>query len=179
MRRVSLALGLLALAPLALAQNQQARLGVSVNAYFFSDKNVRDALGDPAITYGVNLSALNRPQANRLSFAYNIISASKDDSTLFLLPFTVGYERQFADRRTARLLPYARVEAGGAYYDVALHNGDYDKSFKTFGVVGAAEIGMVFNRNFALRGRYNLFQERSGVKLSGFEVGVTYNFGGF
>lgn len=179
MRRVSLALGLLALAAVATAQSKTARLGASVNAYFFSNSRVSDAFGEPALTYGVNLASLNRPQENKPSFAYNIISANRNDSKLFLLPFTVGYEKQFADRNAAKLLPYARIEAGVAYYDVAIHNGGYDKSFKTGGAVGAAEIGLVFNKSVAVKARYNVFQERSGVNLSGAEFGLTYSFGGF
>lgn len=179
MRRASLAFALLALAPAALAQaNQTARLGLSVNAYYFTEGRVRDALGEPALTYGLSAASLNRPRENKLSFAYNIVSAAKDDSRLFLLPVTVGYEKQFAPRRSSTL-PYARVEAGFAYYDVALHDGDYDKSFKTGGAVGAAEVGVIFNGSLGLKGRYNLFQERFGVDLSGFEVGLTYTFGGF
>ncbi len=179
MRRLPLILGLAALAAAASAQDQKARLGVSVNAYYFNEGRVRDALGEPAITFGVNLAALNRPQENKPSFAYNIITASKGDSTLFLLPFTVGYEKQFANRREAKVLPYARVEAGIAYYDVALHRGGFDKSFKAGGYTAAAEVGLVLNKNLAIKGRYNLFQERSGIDLSGVEVGLTYNFGGF
>ena len=179
MRRLSLALGLIVLASAASAQSQKARIGASVNAYFFSDSHVREAFGDPALTYGVNLASLNRPQENKPTFAYNIISAAKGDSALFLLPFTIGYEKQFADRKTANFLPYARIEGGVAYYDVAIHNDNWDRSFKTFGGVAAAEIGVVLNKAVAIKARYNLFQDRSGVKLSGAEVGLTYSFGGF
>ena len=177
MRRAFLVLAPLALASVACAQQKTARLGASVNAYFFSDEKVRSALGDPALTYGANLSSISRPRANKLSFAYDIISASRDGSTLFVLPLTAGYEKQFGDR-AQKLVPYARLEGGVAYYDVAIHNGDYDKSFKSYGAVGAAEVGVVLNRTLSLKAKYYLFQNR-GVGLSGAQLGVVYNFGGF
>ena len=177
MRRASLALGLLAFASAAMAQDS-AKLGVSVNAYYITESKLRDVFGNPAVTYGLNLSAINRPQANKLSYAYNPIAARKGNSNFFLLPVTVGYELQFADRQ-ASTLPYVRAEAGYAYYDVAIHDNGWNQSFKAGGFVGAVEAGMVFNKSIALKARYNLFQERFGVNLSGIELGVVYNFASF
>ena len=176
MRRVPLALALLAAAPFAAAQASNVRLGASVNGYFFADSKLRDAFGNPALTYGVNLSTINRPSANRLTFAYDIITADRGDSRIFVLPFTVGYEKQFADRN-ASLLPYFRVDAGVSYYDIALHDGGQDTSFKSWGGVGGAEVGVVFNKTVALKAKYYLFQSREGISFSGFEVGLVYNFG--
>lgn len=177
MRRASIALGLLALASAAMAQDS-ARLGVSVNAYYISDSKLRDVFGNPAITYGLNLSAINRPQANRLTYAYNPIAAQKGDSKFFMLPVTIGYELQFAERR-ASTLPYVRAEAGYSYYDIAIHDNGWNQSFKAGGFVGAVEAGVVFNRSIALKARYNLFQERFGVNMSGAELGLVYNFASF
>ncbi len=176
MRRAPFAFGLLVLASAAMAQTPTASLGVSVNAYYLDSAKLRSAFGDPAITYGVNLSAVNRPQANKPTFAYNIVTATKGDNKFFLLPATIGYEVQFADR-SANVLPYARVEGGYAYYDVAIHHDDFDKSFKAGGFAGAVEAGLVFNKAIAVKARYNLFQERFGVNLSGLEVGLVYTFG--
>ena len=177
MRRASLAFGLLTLAMAAHGQQQQpARFGASVSAYYISDSRLRDAFGNPALTYGVNASALSRPRANKPTFAYNVLTATKGDSKFFLVPFTIGYEKQLGDRLTAKTLPYARVEAGYAYYDVAIHDGSYNQSFKTGGFTAGAEAGIIFNRSLGLKARYNLFQDRFGVDLSGVQVGVTYNF---
>ncbi len=176
MRRASLALALLAAAPFAAAQASNVQLGASVNAYFFADGKLRSAFGNPAITYGANLTALNRPSANKLTFAYDIITADRGDSRLFVLPLTIGYERQFADS-DASLLPYFRLEGGVAYYDVALHDGGNDLSYKSYGGVGGAEIGVVFNKALALKAKYYIFQGREGINFSGFEVGLVYNFG--
>ena len=178
MRRAPLALVPLAFASLAGAQQKTARAGASLSTYFFADKRISQALGDPAITYGASLSEIKRPQAGKLAFAYDIISAKRSGSTLFLLPVSVGIEKQFGDSQ-GKAVPYARIEAGAAYYDVAIHNGGYDRSFKTGGAVGAAEIGFVLNQTFSLKAKYYLFQDRFGVNLSGAQFGVVYNFTGF
>lgn len=178
MRRASLALGLLALASAGMAQSQSASAGVSVNAYYITQSKLKDVFGNPAITYGLNLSGLTRPQANKPTFAYNPITASKDSSRFFLLPVTIGYETQFADRG-ANVVPYIREEVGYAYYDVAIHNNGIDESFKAGGYVAAVEAGLVLNKSIGLKARYNLFQDRFGINLSGLELGVVYNFASF
>ena len=175
MRRAPLALALLAAAPFAAAQASNVQLGASVNAYFFSDSKLRNAFGNPSLTYGANLTAINRPSANKLTFAYDIIVADRDGSRLFVLPLTVGYEKQFAER-DASVLPYFRLEGGVAYYDIALHNGGNDISFKSYGAVGGAEVGLVFSKTVALKAKYYLFQSREGLTNSGFELGLVYNF---
>lgn len=178
MRRASLALGLLAIASAAMGQAQSAQVGASVNAYFLTQKKMRDVFGDPALTYGLNLSSLTRPQANKPTFAYNPIAASKGDSRFFLLPVTIGYELQFADRGS-NMVPYLRGEGGYAYYDVAIHDNGIDQSFKAGGFVAAVEAGIVMNKSIGLKARYNLFQDRFGVNLSGLELGLVYNFASF
>lgn len=177
MRRAPLALALLAAAPFAAAQASNVQIGANVNAYFFADGKLRNAFGNPALTYGANLTALNRPSANKLTFAYDIITADRGDSRLFVLPFTVGYEKQFADAKTANVLPYFRVEGGVSYYDVALHDGGNDIAYKSYGGVGGAEVGLVFSKTLAVKAKYYIFQGREGVNFSGFQVGLTYNFG--
>ena len=177
MRRVLPALVLLALAPLAAAQASNIRLGVSVSGYFFSDSRLRNAFGNPTLAYGANLTEISSPGSNnKISFAYDFISANRDDSSLFIIPLTLGYVRTFADPKTSATVPYFRLGAGGAYYDVAVHDGGYNKSFKTFGAVGSAEVGVVLSRVVALRAKYFLFQNR-GVPLSGLQLGLVYNFG--
>ena len=175
MRRLLPLLGLLALAPLAAAQASNVRLGVSVNGYFFTDHRLRNAFGNPALAYGANLTEITGPTGSRSGLAYDFITASKGDSQLFVVPLTFGLTRVFADKQ-ATTIPYARLAAGGAYYDVAVHDGDYNRSFKTFGAVATAEAGIVFNRVVGLKAKYFVFQNR-GVPLSGFQIGLVYNFG--
>ena len=152
-----------------------SRLGASVNGYFFADHRLRDAFGNPALTYGADLSEVAAPKGDKLAFAYDVVSANRNDSRLFIVPLTVGYVKLLADR-SADLIPYFRIAGGGAYYDVAVHDGGFDRSFKTFGGVGLAEAGVVFGKRIALKAKYFLFQNR-GVPLSGLEVGLTYSFG--
>ena len=175
MRRLLPVFGLLALVPLAAAQASNVRLGVSVNSYLFADSRLRNAFGNPALTYGANLTEITGPRADKFGFAYDFITASKGDSQLFVVPLTLGLTRVFADKQ-ASTIPYARIAAGGAYYDVAVHDGDYNKSFKTFGAVASAEAGIVFNRVVGLKAKYFVFQNR-GVPLSGIQIGLVYNFG--
>ena len=175
MRRALPALGLLALAPFAAAQASNVRLGVSVNSYFFTDSRLRDAFGDPALTYGANLSEISGPTGNKFGLAYDFITASRGDSQLFVVPLTLGVTRVFGDVRSSTV-PYARIAVGGAYYDVAVHDNGYDKSFKTFGAVATAEAGIVFSRTVGIKAKYFVFQNR-GVPLSGIQVGLVYNFG--
>lgn len=175
MRRASLALALLATAPFAAAQASNIQLGASVNAYFFGDSKLRNAFGNPSLTYGANLTTLNRPSANKLTFAYDLIVADRNDNRLFVLPLTVGYEKQFTSTDSS-FLPYVRIDAGAAYYDVALHH-DEDISFKSWGAVGGIEAGIVFNKTVGLKARYYLFQGREGINFSGVEIGLVYNFG--
>lgn len=174
MRRVPLALVLLASASAASAQLSNVSLGVSVNGYFFADSRLRNVFGNPALTYGANLAEISAPKGNKLSFAYDFISASRDDSNLYIIPLTLGYAKSFGDE-DAKLVPYFRLAAGGAYYDVGIHNDGIDRGFKTFGGVGKAEVGLVFSKTIALKANYYLFQNR-GVPLSGFEIGLVYNF---
>jgi hypothetical protein len=178
MRRASIALGMIALASVAMGQSQSTQAGVSANAYFLTQKKMRDVFGDPALTYGLNLSGLTRPQANRPTLAYNPIAASKGDSRFFLLPLTIGYEIQLTDRNS-NMVPYGRIEGGYAYYDVAIHDSGIDQSFKAGGFVAAVEAGLVMNKSIGLKARYNLFQDRFGVNLSGLELGLVYNFASF
>lgn len=175
MRRAILALGLLSAAAVAAAQANQIRVGATVNAYFFSSKRLSDAFGDPTLTYGVNLSSLVRPRANKLSFQYDILTARRDDSVLFVVPLTAGYEVQ-APNANPNVLPYARIDGGVSYNDVAIHNNGDDKSFKTFGVVASAEVGVVFQKRIGLKAKYFLFQDHDGVNLSGAQVGLVYTF---
>ena len=117
MRRLLPLLGLLALAPLAAAQASNVRLGVSVNGYFFTDHRLRNAFGNPALAYGANLTEITGPTGSRSGLAYDFITASKGDSLLFVVLLTFGLTRVFADKQ-ATTIPYARLAAGGAYYDV-------------------------------------------------------------
>lgn len=175
MRREPLALALLALASLASAQLSNVRLGVSVSGYFFADARLRRAFGNPTLAYGANLTEVTAPKGDKLSFAYDLVSASRDDNTLLIVPLTIGYAKLFAPK-DSNFIPYVRVGAGGAYYDVSIHNGDIDRGFKTFGAVGTAQVGVVFNKSVGLKADYFLFQNR-GVPLSGFQIGLVYNFG--
>lgn len=183
MRRASLVLGLAALSGFAAAQKvAPISLGVSAGAYFLTDSKMRDVFGNTVLTFGVTTASLHRPEAGKLAVNYNVITGRKDDSLFVMVPVTLGYEYHFGGdtsgyvQKTSNTLPYARIEAGAAYYDVAIHDGGNDQSFKAGGAFGGAEIGVVFNDRIGVNARYNLAQERFGVNLSGFSVGLTYIF---
>ena len=170
---VALTLVATALLPAAAAAQREApRVGLRGGAYFPVDRDVRGAFPDVLPLLGVAVMAPLRPGRTQLYPNIEAIGARSGRNRFFILPLTFVVERQGSGRPNRTLVPYARAEAGVAYFDYRIGVGADTLRARRGGAAGGVEVGMVFTRHFRTSARYRAFQQMDGLDFSGAEVGV-------
>lgn len=169
----------LALAAPAHAQFNDREEGVSlggkIGVYMPSNGLIRDSFGNSVISYGLGSVARNRPTSGKLTPELDFVSASKNGNKLFVGSFTYGYEYHFSKDDQATTVPYARLFAGGAYFDYGVDTVGGRKSGKKIGINYGAELGLVFAGRVRLAARYNAFNKQDDLDFSGFNLSATVN----
>jgi hypothetical protein len=169
----------IALATPAQAQFQKSEggvgLGVKAGIYMPTDKFIRDSFGNSILNYGIGSVAPNRPTSGTLTPELDFISADKNGNRLFIGSLTYGYEYHFSKDDQATTVPYARLFAGGAYFDYGVNTVNGRQSSKRIGLNYGAELGVVFAGKVRLAARYNAFNEQDGFNFSGFNLSATVN----
>lgn len=171
---VTLLAALVALPVVSQAQDRrgQALIGPRLEWYYFSDSRLRNTFGSPVFNVGLGA-------ASAVSSGLDVISASRNGSKLFLVPLTFSVKKDLGGDKFAEVpyQPYVRLAAGVAYYDIAVTVAPGDRrSEKTFGLTGAAELGINVTERLNVYARYNFFQKRAGLDFSGFNFGISYAF---
>ena len=170
---LTLALAASALAPApAAAQREGPRVGLRGAAYFPVAREVRRAFPDVLPLVGIAVMAPLRPGRTQLYPSIEAIGARSGRNRFFILPLTFVVERQGRGRPDRTLVPYARVEAGIAYFDYRLARAADTVRARRGGAAGGVEAGMVFTPHFRTSVRYRAFQELDGLDFGGAEVGV-------
>jgi len=170
---LALVLGSAALTPAtAAAQREGPRVGLRGAAYFPVDRDVRRAFPDVLPLVGIAVMAPLRPGRTQLYPSIEAIGARSGRNRFFILPLTFVVERQGRGRPNGTLVPYARVEAGIAYFDYRIRRGVDTVRARRGGAAGGVEAGMVFTRHFRTSVRYRAFQTMDDLDFSGAEVGA-------
>jgi hypothetical protein len=165
------------LAPLTYAQSTNSiELGVTAGWYLPTGSALRNAFGSQIFTIGITPVAVGRPSSGTITPSFNIIGADKSGSNFLLVPVTLGYEYHFgSDDSDSTTVPYARIEAGGAYYNYSIdEGGPSNVDGSRIGYVADAELGVTITKTIKLSAKYYLFQKEGGIDFSGFELGVTF-----
>ncbi|RYG32883.1 hypothetical protein EON81_19570 [bacterium] len=178
-------LALLGLVAVASAQDGSVSVGPTVGAYFPTQKFVRDAFGNPVLSYGFSPVQTGRPAQNKFQPDLNIISASKNGNKLFLLPITAAFELRLIKEVTGinagfnqqvPLIPFLRFTAGPAYYDYAITTAPGERrARKGIGFTAGAEIGISLNNRLTITAGYNWFTKSDGLDFSGVSANLTYS----
>ncbi|MCU0315203.1 MAG: hypothetical protein MUC92_01280 [Fimbriimonadaceae bacterium] len=178
-RIITAAAGLLALTPCAFAQGNN--LGLEYGIFFPSDSNLRKALGDQWVSFG--LGRVGTPRANRgrdnLQSNLNFISKDANGNRIFLAAYSLGVTRPLGgDDRGMRGGQvsglFFSLRGGIAYQDYAVTLPGGRRSGKKIGFNGNAELGYALGQNFVISARYDIFSEADGLRFDGLSLSVAY-----
>lgn len=175
-RKPLIALAILATATVAapaLAQDGP-NFGVQVGLYLPTNDRIRDAFGDSVFNFGIGPVNGRRPGQGSVTPELNILNANRNGNRLFIGTLTYGYEQHFGVSDNASTLPYARIFAGGSYFDYGVGIGAARQSGRRFGLTGGAEIGVILNQRLRLSARYNTFSRQDGLNFDGITLSATF-----
>ena len=147
------------------------RLGLRAAAFFPSDAEVRRAFADVIPWPGIAIVPPARPGATGVYPSIELMGARSGSDRFLIVPLTLAIEHQWRGSG-GRYVPYARGDAGIAYFDYRLRRGESVVRARRGGAAGGAELGMIFTRALRAGVRYRLFQEMDDLTFSGIEVGV-------
>jgi len=165
-----------AVAAVSLVHAQGVQVGPRVGAFLPQSAVVRDAFGSAIPDFGFGRTRTGVSRGGSLRNDINVINANRNGNRLFLVPANLMLEVPLTmDENADGLQPYVRVGGGVAYMDYALTVNGNRVAAKTFGLTGSAELGVVFAKRWNLFGRYNYFQQRSGIDFSGITVGLSFS----
>lgn len=170
------ALALTSMGTFAQAQSDYGiNLGAQVGVYMPTNGAIRDAFGSSVLNFGLGpVGDPRRPGSGSVTPGLEFLTANKNGNRLFIGTFTYGYEKHFGDEN-AKTVPYARVFAGGAYFDYGITEISGRKSAKRFGATGGAEVGVVLASRLKLSAKYNLFSKQDGFDFNGLTLSATFS----
>ena len=161
---------LLACATGARAQQVEGpRIGVRLGAFFPMDEVIRDEFADVIPAIGLVAMQPIRPGSLRVYPALELYGARAGDDRFIVIPAFAVLEYQFPDA-DRRMVPYASLAAGIAYFDYRIHVDDTRIASRRGGAIGNAELGLIFTRHLRATARYRLTQEHDGLQFGGLEV---------
>jgi hypothetical protein len=158
--------------------NTQLEIGATVGLYMPSSSTIRNAFSDTIFTWGISPVAFGRPPAGKITPSINLIAASENGSSFFLIPVTAGYEYHFGETagKQTTILPFARIEAGLAYMNFAVNTPGGRADGSEVGLTGDVELGVQISQSVTLSARYYLFQQENGLSFNGLQLGLTFGF---
>lgn len=174
---MKVAFSALAVACVCVASAQlNTSLSGKIGIFYPTSRECRDIFGDKIYPIGIGPGSVQRPEANKLSPDISVLSASKNGNKFFLGSVTYGYEVHYGEKNSSQV-PYARLAAGGAYYDYSFNrtSGTHYSS-KTFGGTAYGEVGVVFNNKTTLSARYSYYQKKDDLDFSGLSLSVGIQF---
>ena len=148
--------------------NQAINLGASVGYLYPQSTALKAAFGKEVIHIGVT-PVNNAQKQEGVVPGWEVISASKNGSHMFIVPITYGIQKSLGDN--VMFQPYYRIFAGYAYMDYNIGG----TSSKGFNPTWGAELGATVIKNGSISARYNGFNNRSGLNFNNIEVSLTYS----
>lgn len=156
---------------------QQPSVGLKLGASFFSNGEMRQALGDAQLGIGISFATRSLRDKWDLMGDVDALWAHRNGNRLFLLPLTVGVGRTFGDVDTSETVPFAAIRAGLAYTDYSI-TGDSGvrQSDNKFLPTANIEAGLMFGRNVSLSARYDWFGKSDSLDFNNLKIVAAYRF---
>ena len=155
------------------AADNKSWWGASVGAFFPNSGEMRDMFGSAFVRFGIGPFEKRISERWRSTFDFAILGANKDGNRIFALPLTFGVTRSFGNPNS-RSIPFVQVCAGPAFFDYDLGRGS--ERFKTSRVGGNAnvELGILFDRRFAITLRGDFYTKTDDFDFSGTSITFAY-----
>ena len=147
------------------------RIGFRAGAYFPSDGKVRDVFGDVIPAIGLATVTPVHPNHARFFPMLELLGTRAGKSHFFVLPLTMVMEYQLpaAAGRTNNV-PFARAEAGVAYFDYRVGRQGTVVRSRRGGGAASLEAGVLVSRSFRVGARYRFLQHFDGYDFGGVEL---------
>lgn len=147
------------------------RIGFRAGAYFPSDGKVRDVFGDVIPAIGLATVTPVHPNHARLFPMLELLGTRAGKNHFFVLPLTMVMEYQLpaAAGRTSNV-PFARAEAGVAYFDYRIGRQGSIVRSRRGGGAASLEAGVLVSRSFRVGARYRFLQHFDGYDFGGVEL---------
>lgn len=147
------------------AQNKIS-VGLDFGVFFPSDETTRTVFRDAWWRIGLTPLSFQKPDKWSFAFDLGILRQSRNGNSVTLVPVTFGVTRSFGADPSSR--PYVALRAGPYWGDVNSPTLGVDTS--KFGFDANVAVGVTFNQQFYIEGRYDYFSPFEGIKFSGFQV---------
>ena len=165
-RKILLVLLMLVLASsCAFAQKSKSNkvsFGVTYGAFFPSDSTAKDRFGDTWQTF--SLGRFDGIKSNEWKPTFDLMSLRKSGAKLWVVSF--GMQKGLTT--DTDIHPYVAGRVGPYYADVKYAPDGIDE--KKWGLNANAAVGVIFNENFFIEARYDVFSKVADTNFNGLSL---------
>ncbi|MDR3691655.1 MAG: hypothetical protein P4L46_19910 [Fimbriimonas sp.] len=152
-----------------------ASFGPSIGIFMPSSSEIRKDLGSGAFQIGFGATGVSRPSEGSITPSLSLIVAKGNSNSLYIVPYTFGYEYHFGVDNSSEFLPYIRPFAGVAYYDYSITDtAGSHFGVKRLGGTAGLEAGFQIGSKIRVSAKYNFFTPSSGFDFDGLSLSATY-----
>lgn len=156
---------------------QDRFIGPEFGIFIPSDSDLRAALGDSWISFGLSTMS-NGEQSSLLGSNWHFISQERNGNKVFMASYTLGTLISLGGnnryRNNGSGQPYFAVRGGLSYIDYAIGVGAGRQSAKAIGYNANAEVGFKFSDQLTLSARYDVFSKHDGFSFDGLSINLRY-----
>lgn len=151
-------------AAVAAAEQEKTPVALTFELYMPTNSSTRDVFGATWAGFGLDVLRPQETEKWRPLFSVHGMSADNDgDATIFGINF--GMQKAFGDK-DAKTQPFVVLRAGPYHGDISVPGLGIDES--KWGLNANAEAGLLFNKRFVIKARYDFYSKIGGFSFDGF-----------
>lgn len=154
-------------------------IALEAGAYLPTSSALQDALGKQITTFSFGPGVIANPRQGTSSPEFAFITARKNGNKLFIVPLTLGYQKNLGAGPDSQFVPYVKVGAGIAYYDYSIRDSSGVKTAaKRFGLTSNVAVGLVISKRLTVQAQYNVFSKADGLDFNGLRLTASFTLFG-